>query len=98
MASHAQKPMVNHLPRSNGLKSICLTRSSAGLIGSITLISGRELGRGSMGISWCPIATEFRRRLHELNARPTDLNPQRFLDSRRFAFIICARFAALKGI
>ena len=45
-ASQAQKPMVIHLARSNGLNNICFTRSRAGETGSTTLISRGRLEVG----------------------------------------------------
>ena len=50
-ASHAQKPRMNHLPMSNGLKSVRLTRSIAGLMGSVTLISTGGEVVGAMGFT-----------------------------------------------
>ena len=38
VASHAQKPITNHLPRSNGAKSTCLVHDSAQFTGSVTLM------------------------------------------------------------
>jgi hypothetical protein len=51
--------MVNHLPRWNGRNNICFTRSKAGSMAAVTLISRAGWESGWMGTGWILLVSYF---------------------------------------